>query len=87
MAEESEKKKARSIEETPEIERPTTLSPETAIETPGETPPTPPTPVLESPLGKPEEKPPCQWFMNDNDFCDKIKKIVKCKGDVKNCPF
>lgn len=29
----------------------------------------------------------CQWFTNDKKFCDKIKKVVGCEGDVKKCPF
>lgn len=54
-----------------------------------ETPPvSPPATIYPGIAGKPEpENPPCQWFLSDNEFCDKIKKVVKCGGDVKKCPF
>jgi hypothetical protein len=29
----------------------------------------------------------CQWFLGENTFCDKIKKNVRCDGNVKRCPF
>jgi hypothetical protein len=82
MAEESEKKKEASIGETPEVEKPPVLAPETHV-----TPSTPPSPVFEKLTEKAEEKPSCQWFMNDMEFCDKIKKKVRCGGDIRKCPF
>lgn len=86
MAEEDEKKKIVTVEETPKIERPPIVSKETPTKMP-ETPPISSPPVLESLPEKIVEEPSCQWFMNDMNFCDKTKKIVKCKGDVSNCPF
>jgi hypothetical protein len=29
----------------------------------------------------------CQWFLVDNNICDKVKKNMKCKGDVNICPL
>ncbi len=29
----------------------------------------------------------CQWFLGEKAFCDKIKKEVKCAGNVGQCPF
>jgi hypothetical protein len=29
----------------------------------------------------------CQWFLLEKKFCDKIKKEVRCDGNVGNCPF
>jgi len=29
----------------------------------------------------------CQWFLGENKFCDKVKKEVRCDGNVGNCPF
>lgn len=29
----------------------------------------------------------CQWFIDENRFCDKIKKDVRCDGNIKKCPF
>ena len=29
----------------------------------------------------------CQWFLIERKFCDKIKKEMRCDGNVKNCPF
>jgi len=29
----------------------------------------------------------CQWFLDEKAFCDKIKKGVRCDGDVRKCPF
>ena len=46
-----------------------------------------PSPVIETLPDKAEEMVACQWFMNDMNFCDKIKKNVHCKGVIKNCPF
>ncbi len=83
MAEETEKKKEGAIRETPEIEKPPVSPPEM----PEKTPLTPPTPALETLPEKLTEEPPCQWFTNDMKFCDKIKKVVRCGGNVKKCPF
>jgi hypothetical protein len=82
MAEENEKKENRLVQETPEVEKPDVLSPETRTGTP----PTPPSPAFERLTEKPET-PPCQWFMNDMNFCEKIKKNVRCGGNVRKCPF
>ncbi|NIO22914.1 MAG: hypothetical protein GTN38_02705 [Candidatus Aenigmarchaeota archaeon] len=87
MAEEIQKKKEGAIGETPDIEKPPALSPETSDEKMEKTPPTPPSPALESPPDNPTRKPPCQWFMDGSDYCEKIKKSVRCGGDVSRCPF
>jgi hypothetical protein len=29
----------------------------------------------------------CQWFLLEKKYCDKIKKEMRCDGNVKNCPF
>ena len=87
MAEETEKKKAGAIEETPEIEKPPVSPPKTPTEMPEKTPLTPSEPVLETLPEKLTEEPPCQWFTNDMKFCEKIKKVVKCGGNVRKCPF
>ena len=101
MADEDEKKKEAAIEETPgktpqtpPIEKPPVLTPEV----PGEKPEIPAelpekgvtTPSEEVVRTLPEhliEHPPCQWFMYDMKFCNKIKKCVKCGGNVRKCPF
>ncbi len=83
MAEENVKKKG-AIGETPEIERPPVLKPEEPAETP--TPPTPPSPAFEESPANPE-KSLCQWFLSDTNFCDKIKKNVRCDGNTSKCPF
>jgi hypothetical protein len=85
MAEENGKKEGKLIQETPEAEKPTVLSPETRTGMPG-APPTAPSPVPEKLPEKPEI-PPCQWFIKKRNFCDKIKKCVRCGGDVSKCPF
>ena len=51
------------------------------------TPPVSPPPVFSPEVANKAENPLCQWFLSDNEFCDKIKKVVKCGGDVKKCPF
>jgi hypothetical protein len=86
MAEENEKKEGKLIHETPEVEKPPVLSPETHKAMPG-APPTAPSPVLEKLPEKYEEKRACQWFIKRRKFCDKIKKNVRCGGDVGKCPF
>jgi hypothetical protein len=53
----------------------------------GETPPVSLPKTLSTGVAKETEKPPCQWFLGENDFCEKIKKNVKCGGNVKKCPF
>ncbi len=29
----------------------------------------------------------CQWFLGKASFCDKLKKEVRCDGNVVKCPF
>lgn len=51
-----------------------------------ETPPRVPPVTLSPDIGNQAET-ACQWFMNDISFCDKVKKAVRCDGNVGNCPF
>ncbi len=53
----------------------------------GGTPPVSPPPVFSPGIAGEAENHPCQWFLSDREFCDKVKKVVKCGGDVKKCPF
>ncbi len=87
MAEENEKKKEALAGETPEIEKPPVSLPKLPTEMPKKTPLTPPTLALETVPEKLTKEPPCQWFLSGTDFCNKIKKNVKCGGNVKKCPF
>lgn len=87
MAEETEKKKEGAIGETPEIEKPPVSPPEIPTEMPEKTPLTPLAPALESLPEKLTETPPCQWFLGGTNFCNKIKRVMKCRGNVKKCPF
>jgi|GEM_PF-2122664 len=73
-----EKKEGKLVQETPEMEKPPVLSPETRMETPPEAP---------APVFKEMPENTCQWFMDGREFCDKIKKGVRCGGDVRKCPF
>jgi hypothetical protein len=41
---------------------------------------------LSQPIKEAEEN-ACQWFLGEKAFCDKIKKNVRCDGNVRNCPF
>ena len=48
------------------------------------------TPFMAPPVAASLEAPDqtsCQWFLGEKAFCDKIKKGVRCDGNVKNCPF
>ncbi len=44
-------------------------------------------PPLLQPPSLEQAKAACQWFLGETRFCDKIKKEVKCDGNVGKCPF
>ncbi len=53
----------------------------------GETPPVSPPVTITTDAESEAEGTRCQWFMSDMKFCDKVKKYVKCDGNVRKCPF
>jgi len=56
-------------------------------DTKDKTPPVSPPVTFHPDVAGESGEPPCQWFMKGKKFCDKIKKTVRCEGNVSRCPF
>jgi len=51
------------------------------------TPPVPPSPIIYPEIPGKSEASACLWFLEEKNFCNKVKRSVGCRGDLSKCPF